>query len=85
MKAFRRLIHFEKQLERKSKTYQLRIGLIVFGISIVIGGLMAYTVKVNETKNLERTLVEVSEAQKKQMDQRLEMLKQIRYANKAVN
>lgn len=85
MQILKKILLYEKKLERTSKAHQLRVAFVVFGISVVIGGILAYTIRASEIKDMEQTLVEVSEAQKKQMDQRMEMLKQIRYANKEIN
>lgn len=85
MPALKKLLLIEKKFERTSKTHQLRVAVVVFGISVALGGLLAYAIRANETKDMERTLIEISEAQKKHMDQRLEILKQIRYAKKENN
>lgn len=85
MKAITKLIHFEKNFEKASRAHQLKVFIVLFSISIVFGAVLAQIMRVNEVKQIERTLKDLNEAQKKQMNERLEILRQSRYAKEEAN
>lgn len=85
MKVVHELNHFEKNFEKTPKAHQLRVALILLGVSIVIGGILGMVLQFSKTKEIEKTLGEISQTQKKQMDKRLEVFRQKQYAKEHAN
>ncbi|HCS79175.1 TPA: hypothetical protein DIV55_05560 [Patescibacteria group bacterium] len=78
MRVFKRLFQWEKQVERRPRSYLLRILLVSFVSFMLLGFLFSRVTSISSERNLSRALTELGVQEETRMESRINELETTR-------
>ena len=78
MRVFKRLFQWEKQVERRPRSYLLRILLVSFVSFMLLGFLFSRATSISSERNLSRALTELGVQEETRMESRINELETTR-------
>jgi len=71
MRVFKRLLKWESEVERRPRSYLLRLLLISFVSFMLLGFLFSRIISLNSERNLSLSLIELSVQEETRMESRI--------------